>query len=78
MKSKSYVIQVTGSNKGIGLAIVRGLCKAFDGDVILTGKNIICCFSSTTSKFHHEALIISKKKIGLVMSHLNIYKSVLL
>jgi len=28
---------VTGSNKGIGFAIVRGLCKQFSGDVILTG-----------------------------------------
>lgn len=32
------VTQVTGANKGIGLAIVRGLCKLFDGDVLLTGK----------------------------------------
>ena len=29
--------QVTGANKGIGYAIVRGLCKQFNGDVILTG-----------------------------------------
>ena len=30
---------VTGSNKGIGLAIVRGLAKTFDGDVYLTSRN---------------------------------------
>ena len=30
---------VTGGNKGIGFAIVRGLCKQFDGDVILTARN---------------------------------------
>jgi len=30
---------VTGSNKGIGLAIVRGLCKSFDGDVYLTSRD---------------------------------------
>ena len=31
-------LQVTGANKGIGFAIVRGLCKQFKGDVYLTGK----------------------------------------
>ena len=31
---------VTGSNKGIGFAIVRGLAKAFDGDVYLTSRNV--------------------------------------
>ncbi|ELU03148.1 hypothetical protein CAPTEDRAFT_3426 [Capitella teleta] len=33
------VAVVTGSNKGIGYAIVRGLCKQFAGDVILTARN---------------------------------------
>ncbi|XP_071994834.1 carbonyl reductase [NADPH] 1-like [Engystomops pustulosus] len=33
------VAVVTGSNKGIGLAIVRGLCKQFQGDVYLTARN---------------------------------------
>jgi carbonyl reductase 1 len=33
------VAVVTGSNKGIGFAIVRGLCKAFQGDVYLTARN---------------------------------------
>ncbi|TDH01596.1 hypothetical protein EPR50_G00181810 [Perca flavescens] len=31
---------VTGSNKGIGLAIVRALCKEFRGDVYLTARDI--------------------------------------
>ncbi|KAG7228414.1 hypothetical protein INR49_007586, partial [Caranx melampygus] len=31
---------VTGSNKGIGLAIVRALCKQFKGDVYLTSRDI--------------------------------------
>ncbi|KAH9513987.1 NADH-cytochrome b5 reductase [Bulinus truncatus] len=31
---------VTGSNKGIGFAIVRALCKQFDGDVLLTARNV--------------------------------------
>ena len=30
---------VTGANKGIGLAIVRGICKQFDGDVYLTSRD---------------------------------------
>lgn len=33
------VAVVTGSNKGIGFAIVRGLCKRFDGDVYLTSRD---------------------------------------
>ena len=35
----SRVAVVTGSNKGIGLAIVRRLCKEFDGEVILTSRD---------------------------------------
>ncbi|KOB64420.1 putative dehydrogenase with different specificities related to short-chain alcohol dehydrogenase [Operophtera brumata] len=31
---------VTGANKGIGFAIVRGLCKRFDGDVYLTSRDV--------------------------------------
>lgn len=30
---------VTGSNKGVGFAIVRSLCKQFNGDVILTSRD---------------------------------------
>uniref|UniRef100_A0A8D0H053 carbonyl reductase (NADPH) n=1 Tax=Sphenodon punctatus TaxID=8508 RepID=A0A8D0H053_SPHPU len=33
------VAVVTGSNKGIGLAIVRALCKKFSGDVYLTARD---------------------------------------
>ena len=33
------VAVVTGANKGIGLAIVRGLCKKFTGDVFLTARD---------------------------------------
>ncbi|XP_040194881.1 carbonyl reductase [NADPH] 1-like [Rana temporaria] len=33
------VALVTGGNKGIGLAIVRALCKQFHGDVYLTARN---------------------------------------
>ncbi|KAH3772492.1 carbonyl reductase [NADPH] 1-like [Dreissena polymorpha] len=39
MSSSKSVAVVTGSNKGIGYAIVRGLCKQFQGDVILTARN---------------------------------------
>eukprot|EP00092_Neocalanus_flemingeri_P028219 GFUD01030644.1.p1 GENE.GFUD01030644.1~~GFUD01030644.1.p1 ORF type:complete len:287 (+),score=80.51 GFUD01030644.1:89-949(+) len=33
------VAVVTGSNKGIGLGIVRALCKKYEGDVYLTARN---------------------------------------
>ncbi|XP_077993474.1 carbonyl reductase [NADPH] 1-like [Glandiceps talaboti] len=33
------VAVVTGSNKGVGLATVRALCKKFDGDVYLTARD---------------------------------------
>lgn len=34
------VAVVTGANKGIGLAIIKGLCKAgFKGDILLTARN---------------------------------------
>lgn len=36
----SKVAVVTGGNKGIGFAIVRGLCKRFDGIVYLTSRDI--------------------------------------
>jgi len=38
MGSKRVAI-VTGSNKGIGFAIVEGLCKQFDGVVYLTSRD---------------------------------------
>ncbi|XP_023652347.2 carbonyl reductase [NADPH] 1 [Paramormyrops kingsleyae] len=31
---------VTGSNKGIGLAVVRAMCKQFPGDVYLTARDV--------------------------------------
>ena len=37
--SGTRVAVVTGSNKGIGFAIVRGLCKQFTGDVYLTARD---------------------------------------
>jgi len=33
------VAVVTGSNKGIGLSIVRALCQKYDGDVYLTARD---------------------------------------
>ncbi|CAH1265465.1 CBR1 [Branchiostoma lanceolatum] len=35
----SRVAVVTGGNKGIGLAIVKGLCKQFNGTVYLTARD---------------------------------------
>lgn len=34
------VALVTGSNKGIGLAVVRALCKQFPGDVFLAARDV--------------------------------------
>lgn len=36
----SRVAVVTGSNKGVGFAIVKGLCEKFDGIVYLTARDI--------------------------------------
>lgn len=38
-ENMARVAVVTGGNKGIGFAIVRALCRRFDGDVILTARN---------------------------------------
>ena len=45
------VAVVTGSNKGIGLAIVRSLCKQYDGTVYLTAR-----YSYTTASPYAHAL----------------------
>lgn len=31
---------MTGSNKGIGLAVVKGLCEKYDGVVYLTARDV--------------------------------------
>ncbi|XP_056291168.1 carbonyl reductase [NADPH] 1 [Pseudoliparis swirei] len=38
--STTKVAVVTGSNKGIGLAIIRALCKQYDGDVYITARDV--------------------------------------
>jgi len=45
---------VTGSNKGIGYAIVKGLCQQFDGVVYLTARN---------ESLGHEALEKIKSEV---------------
>ncbi|KAG5885578.1 hypothetical protein JTB14_003776 [Gonioctena quinquepunctata] len=40
MMSSGKVAVVTGSNKGIGYGIVKGLCEKFDGVVYLTSRDI--------------------------------------
>ncbi len=45
-------LQVTGANQGIGLEIVRQLCRKFDGTVLLAGSHvsvIVLSMASPTS-----------------------------
>ncbi len=71
------VAVVTGSNKGIGLAIVRRLCKEFDGDVILTsrderlGKEAIEKLEAEGLKpKYHQLDITSSESIDRLKQHL--------
>jgi carbonyl reductase 1 len=58
--NKKKVAVVTGSYRGIGLEIVKGLCKKFDGDVFVTARNAESGLKSVqelekqgmTAKFH--------------------------
>ena len=40
MASSKRVAVVTGANKGIGYYVVRRLCRSFDGDVLLTARDV--------------------------------------
>ncbi|XP_046434616.1 carbonyl reductase [NADPH] 3-like [Neodiprion pinetum] len=51
----SRVAVVTGGNKGIGFAIVKGLCEQFDGIVYLTARN----------EAKGQAAVEELKKLGL-------------
>lgn len=46
--------KVTGGNKGIGFAIVKGLCKKFEGLVYLTARDVS----------RGEAAVAELKKLG--------------
>ena len=39
MSSSTRVALVTGASKGVGFAIVRDLCRQFQGDVVLTARD---------------------------------------
>lgn len=57
-----FTLQVTGGNRGIGYAVVKRLCKEFDGVVLFTGKlvsRVICLMRySNFSKFYNVVRII--------------------
>jgi len=86
MSQIKKVAVVTGSNKGIGLAIVRGLCKVFDGDVFLTarneerGKNAVSLLEKEglKPKFHildinnHESIVTFKEYLEIRYKGLDI------
>uniref|UniRef100_F7GG40 Carbonyl reductase (NADPH) n=1 Tax=Monodelphis domestica TaxID=13616 RepID=F7GG40_MONDO len=55
MSSSSRVAVVTGSNKGIGFAIVRNLCQKSSGDVILTSRDTTRG-QAATKKLQEEGL----------------------
>lgn len=40
LKLIELYFKVTGSNKGIGYAIVKGLCEKFEGNVYLTARDV--------------------------------------
>lgn len=54
-----FTLQVTGGNRGIGYAIVKRLCKEFDGVVLFTGKlvSLVICLIRY-SKFYNVVRII--------------------
>ena len=72
------VAVVTGSNKGIGFAIVRRMCKVFDGDVILTsrdegrGKEAVAKLEGEGLKPHYHQLdITSSDSIEVLRKYLD-------
>jgi len=71
------VAVVTGSNKGIGFAIVEGLLQKFEGDVFLTARDVTrgqdavkaLCEKGFDPKFH-QLDICDKKSIEAFRDHL--------
>ncbi|XP_029039979.1 carbonyl reductase [NADPH] 1 isoform X2 [Osmia bicornis bicornis] len=71
------VAVVTGGNKGIGFAIVKALCKRFDGDVYLTARNITLGQNAVkelegqglTPKFH-QLDVTDENSISVLRDHL--------
>lgn len=51
--SANKVAVVTGSNKGIGFAVVKLLSKQFTGDIFLTGKEKFLNCKSIISLRNH-------------------------
>ncbi|KAF7284406.1 hypothetical protein GWI33_022192 [Rhynchophorus ferrugineus] len=68
---------VTGGNKGIGFAIVRGLCEKFDGDVYLTSRDVGRGESAVEllkcaghSLLYHQLDITDQKSVDSFKNHL--------
>lgn len=49
------MLKVTGANKGIGFAIVKGLCEKYEGIVYLTARDL----------GRGEAAVLKLKELGL-------------
>ena len=60
---------MTGANQGIGLEIVRQLCKSFDGKVILSGTYLrlcvytVCVYAQQTEVTTHYIAAPADRKI---------------
>ena len=68
---------VTGSNKGIGLAIVEGLLKKFDGIVYLTSRDVKrgqdaveCLKAKGLNPMYHQLDITDKASVEALLDHL--------
>ena len=62
------VAVVTGSNKGIGFAVVKGLFGKFDGDIFLTAR----------SEERGLAAVEELKKVSLFSSHSKIFLKIII
>ena len=77
METPRKVAVVSGSNRGVGIGIVRSLCKRFDGDVYLTsrnaenGRNAVALLEAEglNPKFH-QLDIASPDSIAAIKQHI--------
>ena len=76
-KTSRKVAVVTGANKGVGLAIVKKLCKDFNGDVYLTSRNeengcraVAALEAEGLSPKYHQLDIASAESVKSIAQHI--------